>query len=147
MQRSIHYQWAKRMKFIFTVIYGSPSRHSNSSKTFKKTRKKLKYIFMTILGLAESFKKMNWPISTRPGPHVTVFAGFFLGKYKRYWGEILTESLFQSSICAIKSSRLIFLKLCTFRQGSNFDHFQQFFRHNSRLKWKILNSDGFILNI
>ena len=32
-------------------------------KPFEKNRKKLKYIFMPILGLAESFKTMN-----RPGP-------------------------------------------------------------------------------
>ena len=28
------YAWAKRMKFLFTVIYGSSRQHSNSSKTF-----------------------------------------------------------------------------------------------------------------
>ena len=29
-------------KFLLTVIYGSPRRHSNSLKTFKKSEKKLK---------------------------------------------------------------------------------------------------------
>ena len=40
---------------------------------------------MTILELIESFKKMN-----RPGPTVVVFNG-----------EILSQSSFKSSICAI----------------------------------------------
>ena len=43
-----------------------------------KNRKKLKYIFMIILGLTESFKSMN-----RPGPTVTLFDGLFLEKFKR----------------------------------------------------------------
>ena len=33
--------------------------------------------FMNILGLAESFKTMNWP-----GPTITVFDGLFLGNSK-----------------------------------------------------------------
>ena len=57
--------WAKRTKFLLAVIYGLPRGHSNSSKTFKKNCKKLKWIFMTISGLAESFKTMNWPDPTR----------------------------------------------------------------------------------
>ena len=40
--------------------------------------KKLKCIFMIILGLTESFTMMN-----RPNPTVTLFDGLFLGKYKR----------------------------------------------------------------
>ena len=32
---------------------------------------------MTILGLAKSFKTMNWS-----GPTVTLYDGLFLGKYK-----------------------------------------------------------------
>ena len=35
----IYYEWAKRTKFLLAVIYGSPRRHLNSSKTFKKDRK------------------------------------------------------------------------------------------------------------
>ena len=46
-------------------------------KPLKKS-KKLKYIFMTILGLAESFKTMNVPV-----PAVTLFDDSFLGKFKR----------------------------------------------------------------
>ena len=38
----------------------------------------MKYIFMTILGLAESFKTMN-----RPDPTVTLFDALFLGEYKK----------------------------------------------------------------
>ena len=49
-----------------------------SSKIFLKNQKKLKYIFMTILGIVESFKAMN-----RPDPIVTLFDGLFLGKFKR----------------------------------------------------------------
>ena len=59
-----YYKWAKRMKFLFAVKYGSPPRrHSNSSKAFLRNRKKLKQIFITILGLTQLFKTIN-----RPGP-------------------------------------------------------------------------------
>ena len=34
-------------------------------KPFKKIEKKLKYIFMTILGLTKSFKTMNRPVPIR----------------------------------------------------------------------------------
>ena len=44
------------MKFLLAVMHGLPRRHSNSSITFEKKRKKCKHIFMTILGPAESFK-------------------------------------------------------------------------------------------
>ena len=33
------YEWAKRTKILLPVIYESPRRHSNSSKTFKKIGK------------------------------------------------------------------------------------------------------------
>ena len=52
---------------------------------------------MTILRVAELFKTMN-----RPGPTVTPFDSLFLGKYKRYGNEILTQSSFNSSICVSK---------------------------------------------
>ena len=45
------------MRAVIAVIYGPPRRYSNISKTFKKIEKKLKYIYMTILGLAEKFKR------------------------------------------------------------------------------------------
>ena len=32
---SSYYEWAKRMKFLLSVVYGSLHRHSNSSKIFK----------------------------------------------------------------------------------------------------------------
>ena len=57
----------------------------------------MKYTFMTILGLAKLLKAMN-----RPDPTVTLFDSLFLKKYKRQGIEILTKSLFKSSICAIK---------------------------------------------
>ena len=38
--KSTHYdEWAKRTKFLLAVLYGLPSRHSNSSKTLKKSEK------------------------------------------------------------------------------------------------------------
>ena len=43
-----------------------------------KNREKLKYIFITILGLAESLKIMNLP-----GTTVALFDDLFLGKYER----------------------------------------------------------------
>ena len=56
------YEWAKRTKFLFTVIYASPWRHLN-----------LKWMFMTILGLTETFIYINedsfiWTGPTRPDP-------------------------------------------------------------------------------
>ena len=58
---------------------------------------------MTIFGQAELFKTMNWPDPTRPGPTVTLFHGLFLGKYKRWRREILTQPLFKTLIYAIKN--------------------------------------------
>ena len=63
-----NYDWVKRTKFLSAVKYGSPRRHSNSSKTFKNKSEKLKYIFITILGLAEPFKTMKWLDPTQPCP-------------------------------------------------------------------------------
>ena len=57
-------------------------------KSLKNRKKKIKYIFKTILGQGESFKTMN-----RPDPTVTLYDGLFLGKYKRYRQEILTQPL------------------------------------------------------
>ena len=72
----INYEWAKLTKFLLTVIHGSPRQHSNSSKTFKKYRKKLKYIFF----LADI---KRWTGSARPDSN----------------REILTQSPFKSPIC------------------------------------------------
>ena len=66
-------------------------------RSLKKIRKKYKEICMTNLGLAESFKTMNWP-----GQTVTLFDGLFLGKVKRYGRKNLTQTSFKSTICAIK---------------------------------------------
>ena len=41
-----NYEWAKRMKFLLAVIYGSPRRHSYSCNTFKKNRKNVNKFFM-----------------------------------------------------------------------------------------------------
>ena len=63
----------------------TPRWHSNTSKTFLKNRKKLKYIFMTILRQAGSFRFWNdEPAqSNRRDPNGTLFDGLFLGKYIR----------------------------------------------------------------
>ena len=53
-------------------------RLSDSSKTFKKNRKKWKLFFMTVLELADSFKTM-----IRPGLTVMLFDGLFIRKYNR----------------------------------------------------------------
>ena len=129
-----YYEYAKRTKFLLTVICGSPRRHSNSCKTFEKNRKKLKYIFMTILGLAESFKMMN-----RPGPTVTLFDGLFIGKYKKIemWNfDTIFIWVFNLYYYNLESIPLIVWKLCVFRKRSHFGNFQQFFHLNFRLKWK-----------
>ena len=39
------YEWAKRTKFLLTVMYGSPRRHTNISKTFEKKCKKYEIHF------------------------------------------------------------------------------------------------------
>ena len=43
----------------------------------------MRYIFITILELAKSFKTINRPDPTRPDMTVTLFDGLFLGKHKR----------------------------------------------------------------
>ena len=73
-----NYERAKRTNSLLSDLYGSSRRHSINSKTFKKNRKKVGEIFMTILELDEPFKKMN-----RSGPTVTLFDNLFLGQYKR----------------------------------------------------------------
>ena len=52
---------------------GVTSTTFNQFKTYKKNRKKLKSIFMTILELAESFKTTNLS-----DPTVTLFDGLFI---------------------------------------------------------------------
>ena len=47
----------------------------------KPFEKKLKYICMIILGLAESLKARNRSDRTRLGPTVTLFDGLFLRDY------------------------------------------------------------------
>ena len=56
---------------------------------------------MTIFGLAESFKTMNQPDPARHYPTVTLLDDLFLRNNKRDRREILTQSSFKSSICAI----------------------------------------------
>ena len=51
-----NYEWAKRTKFLLAIIYGSPRRYANSSKTFLKNRKEFKYIFMTYNGHKNLFQ-------------------------------------------------------------------------------------------
>ena len=75
----------------------SAYRQLGQGQTFKKIGRKLKQVFMVILGLDESLKTIN-----RLDPTVTLFDGLHLGKFIRYGHKILTQSLFQSSIRAIK---------------------------------------------
>ena len=58
---------------------------------------------MTILGLTESLKTMKRPDPIRHGPTVTLVNGLFLGSYKKKGREILTQSLFKSSISVIEN--------------------------------------------
>ena len=55
----VYHEKAKEKKFLLAVTYTLLRRHSNIS-TLGHTAQ-LKYIFMIILGLAESFKTMNQP--------------------------------------------------------------------------------------
>ena len=61
-------------------------------ENYKKNRNKLKFIFMTIVGLAESFKTITDPAQS--DPTVTLFDGLLLRNYNR--------SSFKSSIFTIK---------------------------------------------
>ena len=47
----------------------------------QKNRKKLKYIFIAILRIAESLKIIKWHNPAQPNPNVTLFDDLFLGKY------------------------------------------------------------------
>ena len=62
--------------------------HLVDIQTILRPLEKMKYIFMTIFGLAET---MN-----RPDPAVTLFDGTFLGKYSREKRKLLSESSFKS---------------------------------------------------
>ena len=41
LARNNYYEWAKRTKILLAVIYGSPGRHSNSSKFILKKSEKM----------------------------------------------------------------------------------------------------------
>ena len=71
-----YYKLAKRTKFLLAVIYRSPWRHWNCSKTLKNKSEKSKFILTGILRPVKSFKRWT-------GPTVTLFDGLFLGKYWR----------------------------------------------------------------
>ena len=82
---------------------------------------------MTILELAESLKTMN-----RPDTTVTLFDGLFIGKYKRWGREILTQLNFDSLQFVLPKYGIDIFdvwKLCAFMQRSNFGNFQQFVNH------------------
>ena len=51
---------------------------------------------MTIIGLAEGFKMMNWPDQT-----ITLFDGLFTENHKRYGLRLLKKISFKTSICTI----------------------------------------------
>ena len=78
-----HNEWAKQTKFLLAVTYERLDDIHTALKPLKKIEK-FKYIFMIILGLAESFKTMN-----RPDPIVRLFDGLFLGKYDvNFWHNL-----------------------------------------------------------
>ena len=68
-----YYEWAKRTKSLLAFIYGSPWRYSNNSKIFKIKSKKIEIIFITILGLAQSFKMMNRLDPARPWRYLMAY--------------------------------------------------------------------------
>ena len=105
----INYERGKRTEFLLAVISGSPRRHSNSSESFFKNRKKLKDNFMTILRLAESFKTKNRPgptHATQPGPILTdptimFFEAYFSKSIKD--GGLKCRQNFHSSLLLVLS--------------------------------------------
>ena len=74
-----HYEWVKRTKFLLAVMYGSPRRHSNSSKIFLRKKKNEKHL-LTILGLAGSFKFQS-DEQARPDLTVPQFDELFLKNF------------------------------------------------------------------
>ena len=132
---SFYYEWVKRLKFLLAVIYGSPCRNSDSSKTFKKDRKKLKYSFMTIFGPAESFKIMNRPGPTRPDRNA-LWRLITQKVWKIETWNFNTIFIQHSNLCYqnLILISLIVWKQWSFPQGSHFVNFQQFFHHNFRLR-------------
>ena len=48
-----------------------------------KKLESIRYIFTTILGLAESFKTMDRPGLIQPDLTITLFDGLFIGKQKK----------------------------------------------------------------
>ena len=85
-------------------------------------------VFMTILGLTESFKTMN-----RPDPTATLFDSLFLEKYRRNKllksiGEIIVDTIFIQvfDLCYsnFESISLIVWKLCAFRQCIKIGNFE-----------------------
>ena len=64
--------------------------------------KPLKIVLEQFLYEAFFFNFKSISFMKRPGPIITLFDVLFLGNYKRYEREILTQSAFKSSICAIE---------------------------------------------
>ena len=73
-----------RTDFLLAVIYGSPRRHSHSSKTFKKGLEQMKYIFIIILGPDKRMNQVGLVHSNnepaRPGLTATFFDGLYFRK-------------------------------------------------------------------
>ena len=99
-------------------------------RPFRKIGKKLKLIFMTIIGLAESFKTMNWisparRIPAQPWRSLTAHLSESIkDKDENFFHNLHTSLQFMLLKFSMILS-LIFLKLCAFWQHSKF-----------RLKWK-----------
>ena len=81
---SLYYELAKWTKFLLAVIYGSPRRHSNSSKTVKKNGKNLN-TFLWIWYLVQ----INQNISYFKLKKIYLYKNQFLGgKWKKNLGFI-----------------------------------------------------------
>ena len=70
---SLHYyEWANWTKFLLVVIYGSPCRHSNSSKTFKK--------------ISTNWNKFVWPFCFKV--NIQIYIQDHLNLYLLFQGSL-----------------------------------------------------------
>ena len=97
------------------------------SKTSKKFGKKLIYIFMTILGLVESFKMMNRPDPTRFNRNA-LWRLISRKVYKiKVWNfDTIFMQVLNLYYWNLQSIFVIVWKLCAFWQRSNIINFQSF---------------------
>ena len=111
------------MKLLLAVIYGSPRRHSNSSKIFKKIGKiEINFYdhFRTSWSLIRCAKRVKrWTGPAGPGSTITFFDGLFFGQYKkrRTWNfDTIVNQVFNLCYQNLRSISLIVWKLSIFRE-------------------------------